>query len=234
MTIESDLAHRNLWLGRRKLLAGLGLVGLAGVLQARQPVPNKPRVPQKIIEDMVPKQVGDFAFETASGFVLPPSDALSDRIYDVLVTRSYVNPQGDVAMFLIAYNNQQDGVLQIHRPEVCYPAGGFVLSPVEPIEIPLPAGSGLPAQIFSARGEARNEVVSYWTRVGDDFPRKWSEQRLAVARENLRGFIPDGALVRLSTVANDATLVTPMFERFVADFFRASPPRLRQLLFNRV
>jgi hypothetical protein len=48
----------------------------------------------------------------------------------------------------------------------------------------------------------------------------------------LRGIIPDGALVRLSTVANEADRVAPMFEDFIADFFRASPPRLRNLLFN--
>lgn len=219
-------------LDRRKVLAGLGLVGLAGVLQARQPVAIHPRVPQKVLEGMIPNQVGRFRFETSSGFVLPPSDALSDRLYDSLITRAYLSPRGEVAMFLIAYNNRQDGVLQIHRPEVCYPAGGFILSPVDPIDIPLPSGPALPAQIFSATGEQRNEVVTYWTRVGDKFPRQWRDQRIAVAQDNLRGFIPDGALVRLSTIANDIASVTPMLEGFVADFFRASPPRLRNLLFN--
>jgi EpsI family protein len=232
MTLPDSTSRHARGLDRRKVIAGLGLVGLAGVVQARQPVPNRPRIPQKTLEGMIPNQVGRFTFETASGFVLPPSDALGDRLYDNLITRAYVSPQGELAMFLIAYNNRQDGVLQIHRPEVCYPAGGFVLSPVAPIEIPLPQGPALPAQIFEARGEQRNEVVSYWTRVGDEFPRQWSEQRLAVAQANLRGIIPDGALVRLSTVANEADRVAPMFEDFIADFFRASPPRLRNLLFN--
>lgn len=219
-------------LDRRKVLAGIGLIGLAGVVQARQPVPNRPYIPQKKLEAMIPNQVGRFAFETSSGFVLPPSDALSDRLYDSLITRAYVSPQGEVAMFLIAYNNRQDGVLQIHRPEVCYPAGGFVLSPVVPVAYPLPQGEPLPAQIFSATGEQRNEVVTYWTRVGEEFPREWSEQRLSVAKENLRGYIPDGALVRLSTIANEIANVTPMFEEFIAEFYRASPPLLRKLLFN--
>jgi EpsI family protein len=231
MTSEATSAHAGL--DRRKVLTGLGLVGLAGVVQARQPVPNSPYIPQKTLEGMIPNQVGRFAFETSSGFVLPPSDALSSRLYDSLITRAYLSPQGEVAMFLVAYNNRQDGVLQIHRPEVCYPAGGFVLSPVMPLDIPLPQGAPLPAQIFAAKGEQRNEVVTYWTRVGPVFPREWSEQRLAVARANLQGYIPDGTLVRLSTVANDIASVTPMFEDFIADFYRASPPRLRNLLFNR-
>ena len=161
MTMADDTPDTSRALDRRKVIAGLGLIGLAGVVQARQPVPNRPLVPQKALEAMIPEQVGRFTFMTSSGFVLPPSDALSDRLYDNLITRAYINPEGEVAMFLIAYNNRQDGVLQIHRPEVCYPAGGFVLSPVTPIDIPLPQGPALPAQIFSATGEQRNEVVAY-------------------------------------------------------------------------
>lgn len=219
-------------LDRRKVIAGLGLLGLAGIVQARQPVAYAPRVPQKTLEAMIPKRVGRFAFESSSGLVLPPSDALSDRLYDSLITRVYLSPEGEVVMFLLAYNNRQDGVLQIHRPEVCYPAGGFTLSPVQAVDFSLPAGSPVPAQVFTASGESRDEVVAYWTRVGDHFPRKWSEQRLAVAGDNLRGFIPDGALVRVSTVASDSAGAMPMMQGFVSDFFRASPPRLRQLLFN--
>lgn len=219
-------------LNRRKVLGGLGLIGLAGIVQARQPVAYAPRVPQKTLEAMIPNRVGDFQFETSSGFVLPPSDTLSDRLYDSLITRAYLNPRGEVAMFLVAYNNRQDGVLQIHRPEICYPAGGFALSPVAPIDVALPDGATLPAQIFTAIGEQRNEVVTYWTRVGDRFPREWRDQRLAVARENLRGNIPDGALVRLSTIGSDSESHMPMLSGFIQDFYRAAPARLRNLLFS--
>lgn len=217
---------------RRKVLAGIGLLGVAGVVQARQPVPNRGPIPQKTFEGMIPDRVGSFAFETSSGLVLPPPDTLSNRLYDNLVTRVYASPEGEGMMCLLAYNNRQDGVLQIHRPEICYPAGGYTLSPIENVAIALPGAAPLPAQLFTATGDERNEVVMYWTRIGDSFPRKWAEQRLAVARENLRGIIPDGVMVRISVVGNDAEAARPKMEAFIGDFFRAASPRLRNLLFD--
>ena len=59
---------------------------------------------------------------------MPPQDQLQDKVYSQLLTRTYANQAGDEIMLLIAYNGAQDGVVQIHRPEVCYPASGFRLS----------------------------------------------------------------------------------------------------------
>lgn len=221
-------------LDRRKVVLGLGLVGASGFAQARLPVPNKPRIKEDVFVGMIPRQVGDFAFEAESGLVLPPSDALSSRLYDNLVTRSYSSPDGQAVMLLIAYNNKQDGVLQIHRPEICYPAGGFDLTPVQPIEVPITAGAQLPGQIFAATSEVRNEVVLYWTRVGSAFPRRWLEQRLAVAEANLQGIVPDGVLARVSTISNDMGQARPVLERFIRQLHDSASPRARSLLFGAI
>ncbi|MGX7953593.1 exosortase-associated protein EpsI, V-type [Tsuneonella sp. HG249] len=220
-------------LDRRKVLIGLGLAACSGVAIARQPVPNHPRLETKALGAMIPARIGAFAFDTTSGLVLPPPDALSDRLYDNLITRTYARPDGKVAMLLIAYNNRQDGVLQIHRPEICYPAGGFVLTPTRPVDTPLGGGAPLPSQTFVARSEMRTETVLYWTRVDDAFPRRWIEQRLVVARRNLEGVIPDGVLVRVSTLSGGGADDLPLLTSFVTDLHRQSPGALRQLLFAR-
>lgn len=217
---------------RRKVLLGLGLAGCAGTALARQPVPDRPAIETGALERMIPVRIGEFAFDTTSGLVLPPPDALVDRLYDNLITRTYTRTDGKIAMLLVAYNNRQDGVLQIHRPEVCYPAGGFSLSATRAIDTPLLSGPPLPSQAFVATSELRTETVLYWTRVGEDFPRRWLEQRIAVARENLKGVIPDGVLVRVSTLS-DTTDDLRMLTAFVADLYRLSPGALRQLLFAR-
>ena len=219
-------------LDRRKLLLGLGLAGFSGLAQARLPVPNRPRIDTDDLSRMIPERVGEFDFDTISGLILPPSDALSDRLYDNLVTRSYKRADGTVVMLLLAYNNRQDGVLQIHRPEICYPAGGFVLTPTAPLAIALPDNRKLPVQAFAARGDNRNEVILYWTRVGTTFPRGWSDQRLAVARANLSGVVPDGILVRISTFARDVEAELPLLSKFMSDLYRRSPPKLRGLMFG--
>lgn len=221
-------------LDRRKVVLGLGLAAASGIAQARLPVPVMPRIKEDRFTAMIPKQVGQFTFDTESGLVLPPSDALSARLYDNLVTRTYTDPTGQVVMLLIAYNNKQDGVLQIHRPEICYPAGGYTLTPVEPIDVPITPATALPSQIFGANSEARNEVVLYWTRVGDEYPRRWLEQRWAVAEANLRGVVPDGVLARVSTIGNDFARTTPVLTTFIRDLHRASGDHMRSLLFGKI
>lgn len=221
-------------LDRRKVVLGLGLAAASGIAQARLPVPVVPRIAEDRFTSLMPKQVGAFKFNTESGLVLPPSDALSDRLYDNLVTRTYSNPAGELVMLLVAYNNKQDGVLQIHRPEVCYPAGGYSLTAVDPIDVPIAPANVLPAQIFGANSEARNEVVLYWTRVGEKYPRRWLEQRWAVAEANLQGIVPDGVLARVSTIGNDFGAATPVLTSFIRDLHAASGSTMRQLLFGKL
>ena len=192
-------------LGRRSFVLGSAMLAVSGVSWARMPRPNRPALSTERFNAMMPARLGDWRFITQSGLVLPPSDALSDRLYDTLVTRSYANGTGQVMMLMIAYNNQQDGVLQIHRPEICYPAGGFRITDTRAVDVPIGGGRGLPCNSFVATSDARVEQVLYWTRVGSAFPRTWGEQRWAVARENLNKVIPDGLLARISLVDTDRT-----------------------------
>lgn len=217
-------------LSRRKMLVGLGMVAASATAFARTPVPNNPKLPKAKFEELIPDAVGPWKFATTSGVVLPPPDALSDRLYDNLVTRIYSDPADRVVMFLAAYNNRQDGVLQIHRPEICYPAGGFDLSPTRPTEIRLATGLTLPGSSFLATARNREETVLYWTRVGSEFPQRWSQQRLAVITANLGGVIPDGLLFRVSTFGGDMGRELAMLEDFTRQFVEASPEQLRSVM----
>jgi EpsI family protein len=120
-------------------------------------------------------------------------------------------------------------VLQVHRPEICYPVGGFVLSPTRSSSVRL-AGRQVPANMFSAVGPDRTEQVLYWTRVGTTFPRSWAEQRYAVARANVGGRIPDGAMLRISLIGGDLDPAQPLLEGFARDFVAASPQPLNHVL----
>ena len=218
---------------RRKVLIGLGLAAASGVALARQPQPNRPRIETDDLIAQVPDEIDGFRFNTESGLILPPTDALSDRLYDNLVTRTYNRPDGAVVMLLIAYNNRQDGVLQIHRPEICYPAGGFELTETRDLDVPIAGTTALTGQTFMAQSDLRDEVVFYWTRIGSSFPRRWIEQRLAVAEANVQGIVPDGVLVRVSTFSDDPTVAEPLLASFVGDMYRRSPEQLRTLLYDR-
>ena len=198
----------------------------------RIPQPNRPAIANDKFKAMVPDTIGPWRFQQTSGLVLPPEDALSARLYDNLVTRVYTDPAGQVIMLLIAYKNFQDGVLQIHRPEICYPAGGYALSPTVATAIPLEGRPPLPANAFSADGNSHDEQVLYWTRIGDEFPLHWGEQRMAVLRANLARINPDGMLARVSMPNDDMIASRPLMIKFVDDLRTASPPALRRILFG--
>ncbi len=217
-------------ISRRSVVIGGVLAAASGVAFARQPEIAAPQVKTDTFEKWVPDTFAGWSNTSASGVVLPPPDSLRDRLYDNLATRTYVAPSATIPiMLLLAYNNAQDGVLQVHRPEVCYPVGGFALSPTQNIALQA-AGQSIPANFFTAEGPGRIEHVAYFTRLGTAFPRSWAEQRLAVVRANLAGVIPDGMLMRVSLISTNRDQARESLTAFATQFIEASPPPLRKRL----
>jgi EpsI family protein len=220
--------RRSPLVSRRHVLIGGALAAASAVAIARQPTKAYAAVPAKRFEDWIPKRFGEWRVVGSSGVVLPPPDALSDRLYDNLVTRVYQSPDAAV-MFLLAYNHLQDGVVQVHRPEVCYPVGGFELSPTVDVALNLP-GAEIPANFFTAKSPNRIEQVLYFTRLGAAYPRNWGEQRWVVAKANLQGRIPDGAMMRVSLLGQDPSAALETLRQFSTEFIAASPQGLQKLL----
>ena len=219
-------------LSRRNVLTGLALMGAASVAYARQPQAGPKHLGKGGLDALIPKQLGDWQFETTSGLVLPPPDATADRLYDEVLTRVYSRPDGAAVMFLVAYSSVQDGLLQLHRPEVCYPTSGYQLSETRIQPVAFANGERVPARMFTAASPTRVEHVLYWTRLGQALPTSWSEQRLAVVRANLKGLIPDGVLVRMSNVENDGKKAFGILEQFASDLAGSVTPNARQILWK--
>lgn len=215
-------------LSRRNFFMGAAMLATSGIAFARQPTVHNPVVKHEVFESWVPKEFGQWSMVTSSGVVLPSPDALSDRLYDNLVTRVYVSP-GTAVMMLIAYNNRQDGMLQVHRPEVCYPVGGYRLTETDRISVPA-LGRQVPSNIFTATSPDRTEQVVYFTRLGNAYPRSWAEQRLAVVEENLAGRIPDGIMLRASVLGTDRDAAFEALRTFIGGFAAGAAPSLQRLL----
>jgi EpsI family protein len=226
---DHDVPVRGGMLSRRHIIIGAALTLTSGLAFARQPTAHAAVVPSETFESWVPDRFASWTVVASSGVVLPPPDELKDRLYDNLVTRVYRTPDGTHVMMLLAYNNKQDGVLQVHRPEVCYPVGGYMLSETQKISVPA-LDRTIPANVFTATGADRIEQVLYFTRLADSYPRSWSEQRLVVMRENLAGRIPDGILMRASILSSDRGEALKILKQFIAEFTAASPARMQELL----
>jgi EpsI family protein len=214
---------------RRKFLLGLLFASAAGVAYARQPRIKLDYLGRQKLDDLVPKSIGRWNFVAASGLVIPPEDELEKSLYSQLLTRVYSDGENPPIMLLMAQNGSQSGFLQIHRPEICYTAGGYQISAVTPH--PIRFGSKVvPANRMDASSGGPTEHVVYWTRLGNTIPASWREQKLAVAEQNLRGVIPDAILIRVSTINQDADAAMAAIDNFVRAMLQAVPPDRRSVL----
>jgi EpsI family protein len=216
---------------RREFLLGAACLAAAAITFVRKPRQDDDFMGAVKLDDIVPTHFAGWNFVTASGLVLPPQDQLQSKIYHQLLTRVYNRSDGQSIMLLIAYGGSQDGVVQIHRPEICYPASGYTLTEIEDHVARLAPHVLIPSRFIIADSPARKEQMIYWTRLGRDFPRRWSEQRLSVFEQNLAGIIPDGVLVRVSTDNPDAS--PAILDSFAADLYGAAGSLLRRLMAGR-
>lgn len=188
---------------RRDLLIGGTMALAAGVAYAREPHTRLASIAPDELEKIVPLEIGPWRYETASGIVLPPPDALAKMLYDQQMARAYASDSQPGVMLVMAYGSGQNGALQVHRPEICYPASGFRLSDKRGGTMALGNGTSIPVRSFTAIGDVRTEQVLYWSRIADVLPTGWTAQRVAIMRNNLMGYIPDGLLVRVSVISPD-------------------------------
>ena len=222
----SALAAR---VGRREVLLGALGAGAAGVAALRTPTATAAPPPAGELAALLPQHPAGWRSAPSTGVVLPAPDALRDRLYDQLVTRLYHAPGEPAVMLLLAYKAAQDGVVQLHRPEVCYPASGFALDRAEPLELPL-TGTTVPCLALTASRAGRIEHLLYFTRIGAAFPRSWAEQRWAVLAANLHGAVPDGLLLRISAIGPDRAAALGTLGRFLPALATAGSPAFRRLL----
>jgi EpsI family protein len=216
---------------RRDLIFGGLAAATAATAYARKPRKTLRMIGDNQLEKIAPAQIGEWREDDTGGLVLPPPDQLAQLLYDQQVARTYVADDKLPIMLLMAYGSSQGGMLQIHRPEVCYPAAGFRLSTTREGNWQWAPGRSIPVRRFSARSDTRVEHVLYWTRIGNDLPVSWVEQRIAVMRASLTGFIPDGLLVRLSAASEDAAQAEQMVEQFARAMLASiGPAGRRQLL----
>lgn len=217
-------------ISRRNMILGGTLIAASAVGYIRQPQPVTKPMADDTLEKLIPTRIGEWQFLTSSGLVMPPPDELSQTLYDQVFTRVYTAPGKPSIALLIAYSSVQNGLLQLHRPEVCYPVAGFKLTDTVRTPLRLPNGKEIHTRAFTAKGPQRSEYVFYWTRLGEYLPDSWLDQRLAVVKANLKGQIPDGILVRASVLADANAQSKNDLRRFMEDLLVDLSPAGRRLL----
>ncbi|BCM24240.1 exosortase-associated protein EpsI, B-type [Methyloradius palustris] len=146
-------------------------------------------------------------------------------LYDQVLMRTYVNQEGGRIMLAIAYAREQRQDVKIHRPEVCYVAQGFQLISHNDKVLNLPSSKKpVMAHQLLMQNDSRYEAISYWIRIGDEYPSNGIQARLKIFKDGLHGKVLDGVLVRVSTSLNDQSSLTEAYqkqEKFILDLTSA-------------
>jgi EpsI family protein len=210
---------------RREFLIGGACVLTAGAAYAATPRQRMSLLGKDKLEALVPRAFGAWSELPPDSVVVPENDnSLAARLYAQTVTRVFVNnSDGTGVMALFAYGDTQSDQLQLHRPEVCYPAFGFEVVESLPVNIGLAKGAVIPARRLTARSSVRTEHVAYWTRIGEYLPQSGEEQRSAKLRTAFQGIIPDGILVRISNLQVTPNEGFALNQRFAAQLIEAMP-----------
>lgn len=210
------------------LMAGASIVGLAFDPTRIVAAPTKQA---EKFDDIVPTRFGPWheVPQSTTLVVNPQAQQLLDKIYSQMLNRTYVNDRGYHVMLSLAYGDDQRGGLQAHLPEVCYPAQGFTVASQTARPIATPFGAVSAQRLEMSRG-SRVEPVTYWFNFGDVVLRSGSrlERRLIELRLSLTGRVPDGMLVRVSSIDADSATAFTQHDRFVVDLLSALTEVQRQ------
>ena len=184
------------------------------------------------IDKHLPTKFGDWKPVEGLNVIAPPAaDSLEAAVYNQEASRGFVDPEGHVVMLMVAYGESQSDSLQLHHPEVCYTAQGFRVSRTSPLKLDYASSAPpLKATRLVAQREERVEPITYWMRIGyDNSSSNWARQALKLGY-GLRGWVPDGALFRVSTIGIPADLSFKVQDKFIHDLLNAVDPETREFM----
>lgn len=217
---------------RDALVGGACLLG-AGAAQIIKPRRQISLLePGKKLANVLPRTVLDWSSRDVSDLYAPETpDSLTARLYGETVGRIYLQAStGAQIMMLAAHGDVQSNELQLHRPEVCYPAFGFSIVESRSVQLSIGRAAELPARRLIAQSSQQKQAVLYWTRLGEYFPVDVTEQRLERLATAVHRYIPDGLLARFSIAGFDNENSFHTMRGFIAAIVLATAQKDRKVL----
>lgn len=193
-------------------------------------------LPPLNLDDLVPKAFGEWRVDDAvmTGVVNPQQESMLQAIYSETLSRTYVNDRNERIMLSIAYGNDQRDGLQVHKPEVCYPAQGFILKSSRPDMLEIDGRAMSVRRVETMFGNSRHEPVTYWMTVGDEVVTSGLQKKLAEMRYGFEGVYPDGLLFRISSINQNSEEAFTQHDNFARAIVAVIDPRFRSRFFGKI
>ncbi|HMN79307.1 MAG TPA: EpsI family protein [Burkholderiaceae bacterium] len=215
-------------MSRRAAAAALLMsVASAGGLLLKPGTRLSDQLPPFELASAVPTRFGGWQEHIGSSHVVNPvgRDAL-DRLYSQTLSRVYVDGAGNRVMLSVAYGGDQSDATSMHLPEVCYPAQGF-LQRASSSAVLKASDRTLPVRRLVMVQGRRIEPLTYWLVVGDRIATGSLGHKKIQIEYALRGLIPDGLILRVSTIGEDTERGFALQQRFLVDLRGALPEPAR-------
>lgn len=215
---------------RQALILLIAACGTAALAEALVPTlriaDTRPKTP---LAELMPARFGDWVEDRSMPVVLPSPDVQANlnKVYNQVLARTYVNPQGYRIMLSVAYGGDQSDGMSVHRPEVCYPAQGFEVQRVWSDSLTL-GERHIPISRATTKLGPRLEPLTYWIVNGDQvIGSRGFDGRIVQLQYTLRGKIPDGMLVRVSSIDGEPERAFRLQDEFAREMVRALDPAFR-------
>ena len=187
-----------------------------------------------VLEKQVPEAFGEWRLDTSIRPVLPDPglQAMLDVLYSQTLARTYVNAKGERVMLSIAYGSDQSNeATAVHRPEFCYSAQGFRVKVVDREVINI-GGTKVPVARVLAQLGQRNEPITYWVTLDEAATLPGLGRKLQQIKYGLQGQIPDGMLVRVSSISPSLDDSFSVQQRFLEQMHAAVPVEVQARYFG--
>ena len=157
------------------------------------------------LENLIPQQFNDWHIVNMSAQIVNPETAAAlNKIYAQTLSRVYENAKGQRVMLSIAYGRDQSDSVGAHLPEGCYGGQGFAVDSIEKSQLSTSFGR-IPVVRLLASKSDRIEPITYWLTTGKKVGYPGWETKKIKMQYALNGSIPDGLLMRVSSIAPSTT-----------------------------
>ncbi|QZA78231.1 EpsI family protein [Deefgea tanakiae] len=184
------------------------------------------------LEKNIPQQFGDWKVDQYVSPITVPADLQSklDELYSEVLSRTYINSQGQRVMLSIAYGRNQGGEsTQVHRPEICYRAQGFTVGK-QYADILKTQSVDIPVQrLMSSMGE-RLEPITYWILLGEHLVKSGLDRKIWQVKYGFQRKMPDGLLLRVSTIGADREAAYQIQDQFVNEMLNSLSPDYKKVI----
>lgn len=186
------------------------------------------------LDSQVPTAFGEWSLDRSIIPILPAPDVQNalDKIYDQVLARTYISESRQRVMLSIAYGaDQASDATAVHRPEYCYGAQGFSVKTIGETVLEMD-GMRVPQRRLLASLGGRVEPISYWVTLNQKAVLPGFGRRLEQIKLGLLGDVPDGMLVRVSSIGPDLQAGFNTQAAFLQALARAIDPSVRAKYFG--